>query len=185
MHDRSASQVSGRTRTSVTAMCVRALRIVVLKSAGNFTRDEHYDPGAGKFPARQLLYVRAVPNLLHTAIFERRRARPGSKISGCGEKDRLRNLKASTSDRWISGKACGRNGASPLGSLQVNPAASPISRWGFCLFAHTLQRNLSAGLLRSSQMAARRLCKGFPGPSEIKIPPLFGPQWPGSGRRSH
>jgi hypothetical protein len=38
MHDQSASRISGRTRAAVSAMCVRALRMTVLKSAGNFTR---------------------------------------------------------------------------------------------------------------------------------------------------
>src|SRR5206468_5437202 len=49
MHDQSASQISGRTRAAVSAMCVRALRITVLKSAGNFTRDECRDLNAEKF----------------------------------------------------------------------------------------------------------------------------------------
>jgi hypothetical protein len=48
MHDQSASRISGRTRTAVSAMCVRALRITVLKSAGNFTRGECHDLSAEK-----------------------------------------------------------------------------------------------------------------------------------------
>jgi hypothetical protein len=40
MHDQAASRISGRTRAAVSAMCVRAVRITVLKSAGNFTRGE-------------------------------------------------------------------------------------------------------------------------------------------------
>src|SRR5216684_2989852 len=48
MHDQSASRTSGRTRAAVSAMCVRALRITVLKSAGNFTRDECHDLNAEK-----------------------------------------------------------------------------------------------------------------------------------------
>jgi hypothetical protein len=48
MHDQSASRISGRTRTAVSAMCVRALRITVLKSAGNFTRYEYHDLNAEK-----------------------------------------------------------------------------------------------------------------------------------------
>src|SRR5258707_14524117 len=48
MHDQSASRISGRTRAAVSAMCVRALRITVLKSAGNFTRDECHDLSAEK-----------------------------------------------------------------------------------------------------------------------------------------
>ena len=75
MHDQSASRISGRTLAVVAAMSVRALRIVVLKSAGNFTRDDHYDPDAEKFPARQLLYVDEVRNLLRAGNF-RTPARP-------------------------------------------------------------------------------------------------------------
>src|SRR5256885_11179669 len=48
MHDQSASRISGRTRAAVTAMRVRVLRITVLKSAGNFTRDECHDLSAEK-----------------------------------------------------------------------------------------------------------------------------------------
>jgi hypothetical protein len=48
MHAQSASRISGRTRTAVSAMCVRALRITVLKSAGSFTRDECHDLNAEK-----------------------------------------------------------------------------------------------------------------------------------------
>jgi hypothetical protein len=48
MHDQSASRVSGRTRAAVSAMCVRALRITVLESAGNFTRYERHHLSAEK-----------------------------------------------------------------------------------------------------------------------------------------
>ena len=48
MHDQSASRISGRTRAAVSAMCVRTLRMTVLKSAGNFTRDECHDLNAEK-----------------------------------------------------------------------------------------------------------------------------------------
>jgi hypothetical protein len=48
MHDQSASRTSGRTPAAVSAMYVRALRITVLKSAGNFTRGECYDLSAEK-----------------------------------------------------------------------------------------------------------------------------------------
>jgi hypothetical protein len=87
MHDQSASRISGRTLTAVAAMSVRALRIVVLKSAGNFTRDGQYDPGAEKFPARAFAKygICCAP-----AIFERQRGRPRSKISGCGQSARQR-----------------------------------------------------------------------------------------------
>ena len=43
MHDQSVSRTSGRTRVAIPVMCVRALLIVVLKSAGNFTRGEYQD----------------------------------------------------------------------------------------------------------------------------------------------
>jgi hypothetical protein len=43
-----AAKWLGRTRTAVSAMCVRALRITVLKSAGNFTGDECHDLNAEK-----------------------------------------------------------------------------------------------------------------------------------------
>jgi hypothetical protein len=66
-------------------MCVRALRITVLKSAGNFTRDECHDLNAEKIQrVKCFLFTRSgiccVP-----AIFERRRGRLGSKISGYGQ----------------------------------------------------------------------------------------------------
>jgi hypothetical protein len=48
MHDQSASRISGRTRAALSAMCVPALRIRVLKSAGNFTRGECHDLSAEK-----------------------------------------------------------------------------------------------------------------------------------------
>jgi hypothetical protein len=48
MHDQSVSRVSGWTRAAVSAMCVRALRMTVLKSAGNFTRGECHDLSAEK-----------------------------------------------------------------------------------------------------------------------------------------
>jgi purine nucleoside permease len=75
MHDQSARRISGRTLAAVAAMSVRVLRIVVLKSAGNFTRDEQYDPSAEKFPARHTHCVREVRNLLRAGNF-RTPARP-------------------------------------------------------------------------------------------------------------
>src|SRR5215468_7606986 len=48
MHDQSASRISGRTRAAVSTMSVRALRMAVLKSAGNFTRDEYDNLSAEK-----------------------------------------------------------------------------------------------------------------------------------------
>jgi hypothetical protein len=85
MHDQAASRISGRTRAAVSAMCVRAVRITVLKSAGNFTRDEWHDLNAEKIqPVKCFMFTRCgiccVP-----AIFERRRGRLGSKISTYGQ----------------------------------------------------------------------------------------------------
>jgi hypothetical protein len=83
MHDQAASRISGRTRAAVSAMC--AVRITVLKSAGNFTRDECHDLNAEKIqPVKCFMFTRCgiccVP-----AIFERWRGRLGSKISTYGQ----------------------------------------------------------------------------------------------------
>ena len=48
MHDQSASRISGRTRAAVCEVYVRASRIAVLESAGNFTRGECHDLSAEK-----------------------------------------------------------------------------------------------------------------------------------------
>jgi hypothetical protein len=85
MHDQSASQISGRTRTAVSAMCVRALRITVLKSAGNFTRDECHDLNAEKIQRVKCFLFTRSGICCVLAIFERRRGRLGSKISGYGQ----------------------------------------------------------------------------------------------------
>jgi hypothetical protein len=58
MHDQSASRISGRTRAAVSAMCVRPLRIMILKSAGNFTRDEYTHLNAEKFSESNVLCSR-------------------------------------------------------------------------------------------------------------------------------
>src|SRR5215510_6745268 len=58
MHDQSAIRISGRARAAVSAICVRALRITGLKSAGNFTRDEYHDLSAEKFSASIVLCSR-------------------------------------------------------------------------------------------------------------------------------
>ena len=59
MHDQSASRISGRTRAAVSAMCVRAVRITVLKSAGNLTRDECHDLNAEKIhPVKCFMFTR-------------------------------------------------------------------------------------------------------------------------------
>jgi hypothetical protein len=85
MHDQSASRISGRTRAAVSAMCVRALRITVLKSAGNFTRDECHDLSAEKIQRVKCFMLAGCVICCVRAIFERRRGRLGSKISGCGQ----------------------------------------------------------------------------------------------------
>src|SRR6266404_2240813 len=66
-HDQSASRISGRTRGAVSAMCVRALRITVLKSAGNFTRDEYHDLNAEKIQ-RVKSFMHEVRNLLRAIL---------------------------------------------------------------------------------------------------------------------
>ena len=85
MHDQSASRIGGRTRTAVSAMCVRALRITVLKSAGNFTRDECHDLSAEKIQRVKCFMFTRCGICCVLAIFERRRGGLGSKISGCGQ----------------------------------------------------------------------------------------------------
>src|SRR5437016_3720374 len=85
MHDQSASRISGRTREAVSAMCVRALRITVLKSAGNFTRDECHHLSAEKIRRVKCFVLTRCRICCVLAIFERRRGRLGSKISGCGQ----------------------------------------------------------------------------------------------------
>jgi PPOX class probable F420-dependent enzyme len=65
-------------------MCARALRIMVLKSAGNFTRDECPDLNAEKFSESNVL-CHGYGICCVLAIFERRRGRLGSKISGYGQ----------------------------------------------------------------------------------------------------
>jgi len=85
MHDQSASRISGRTRAAVSATFVRALRITVLKSAGNFTRDECHDLSAEKIQRVKCFMFTRCGICCVPAIFERRRGRLGSKISGCGQ----------------------------------------------------------------------------------------------------
>ena len=85
MHDQSASRISGRTRAAVSAMCVRTLRMTVLKSAGNFTRDECHDLSAEKIQRVKCFMFTSCGIFCVPAIFERRRGGLGSKISGCGQ----------------------------------------------------------------------------------------------------
>src|SRR5258707_8204022 len=77
MHDQSASRISGRTRAAVSAMCVRALRITVLKSAGNFTRDECHDLSAEKIQRVKCFMFTRCGICCVLAIFERRRGPAG------------------------------------------------------------------------------------------------------------
>ena len=84
MHDQSAGRTSGRTRTAVSAMCVRALRIAVLKSAGNFPRDGCNDLNAEKLQ-RVKCFVFTRFGIWACRQFSKcRRGRLGSKISGYG-----------------------------------------------------------------------------------------------------
>lgn len=85
MHDQSASRISGRTQVAVSAMCVRALRITVLKSAGNFTRDECHDLNAEKIQRVKCFMFTRCGICCVLAIFERRHGRLGTKISGYGQ----------------------------------------------------------------------------------------------------
>jgi hypothetical protein len=66
-------------------MCVRALRITVLKSAGNFTQDECHDLNAEKSQRVKCFMLTSCGICRVPAIFERRRGRLGSKVSGCGQ----------------------------------------------------------------------------------------------------
>jgi hypothetical protein len=91
-------------------MCVRAVRIMVLKSAGNFTRDECHDLSAEKNqPVKCFMFTRCgiccVP-----AIFERRRGRPGSKISTHGQLAEVAGYFYTASRHQSEGSAC------PLGA---------------------------------------------------------------------
>ena len=85
MHDQSASRISGRTLAAVSAMCVRAVRITVLKSAGNLTRDECHDLNAEKIQRVKCFMFTSCGICCVPAIFERRRGRLGSKISTYGQ----------------------------------------------------------------------------------------------------
>jgi hypothetical protein len=70
---------------AVSAMCVRALRIAVLKSAGNFTRDECHDLNAEKIQRVKCFMFTRCGICCVLVIFERERSRLGSKISGYGQ----------------------------------------------------------------------------------------------------
>jgi hypothetical protein len=66
-------------------MYVRALRITVLKSVGNFTRDECHNLSADKIQRVKYFMFTRCGICCVLAIFERRRGRLGSKISGRGQ----------------------------------------------------------------------------------------------------
>src|SRR5262249_49347312 len=68
MHDQSASRTSGRTRRAKSAICLRSVRIAVLKSAGKFTRGEWVYLSAEKV-WRVKLFVHAAQNLLRAGNF--------------------------------------------------------------------------------------------------------------------
>jgi hypothetical protein len=85
MRDQPVSRISGRTRAAVFAMFVRALRITVLKSAGNFTCHECHDLNAEKTRRVKYFMLTRCGICCVPAIFERQRGRLGSKISGCGQ----------------------------------------------------------------------------------------------------
>ena len=63
-------------------MCVRALRITVLKSAGNFTRDECRNLNAEKIQRVKCFMLTRCGICCVPVIFEHWRGRLGSKISG-------------------------------------------------------------------------------------------------------
>ena len=85
MHDQSASRISGRTRAAVSAMCVRALRITVLKSAGNFTRGECHELSAEKIRRVKCFLLSRCGICCVPVIFERQPRQQDSKISGYGQ----------------------------------------------------------------------------------------------------
>jgi hypothetical protein len=103
-------------------MCVRALRITVLKSAGNFTRDECHDLSTEKIQRVKCFMFTRCAICCVLAIFERRRGRLGSKISGCGQfggSDSLLRqvLSAPGSRNQSEGSAC------PLGVIERTSSA--------------------------------------------------------------
>src|SRR3984893_524151 len=85
MHDQSVSRITARTRAAVSAMYVRALRITVLKSAGNFPRGECHDLSAEKIQRVKCFMFTRCRICCELAICERRRGGLGPKISGCGQ----------------------------------------------------------------------------------------------------
>jgi hypothetical protein len=106
MHDQSASRISGRTRAAVSAMCVRALRITVLKSAGDFTRDECHDLNAEKIQRVKCFMFTSCGICCVPAIFERRRGQLGPKISDYGQLAEVAvypaNVEGMPATRWVA-----------------------------------------------------------------------------------
>jgi hypothetical protein len=111
MHDQSASRTNGRTLTPVSAMCVHALRMTVLKSAGYFTRGECHDLNAEKIQLVKCFMFRRRANSLRWQFFECRRGRPGSKISDYGRLAEVA-VHVAMSDNPRKQTALGRNGVS-------------------------------------------------------------------------
>ncbi|HEY3796330.1 MAG TPA: hypothetical protein VGM09_31285 [Bradyrhizobium sp.] len=66
-------------------MSVRALRITVLKSAGNFTRDECHDLNAEKIQRVKCFIFTRVEFAACQQFSNASARRPGSKISGYGQ----------------------------------------------------------------------------------------------------
>ena len=223
MHDQSASRTSGRTLAAVAAMSVRALRIMVLKSAGSFTRDEQYDPGAGKFPARHMLYVQEVRTLLRyrqfsnagaagrvlkfQVVVHRRdgphgEARPALNLERLHDEGEFADQRVSTecpasrrSGRPRPASASSREFESFYGAAdgfsarlvgemhralrapsKLTPPRIP-SRGGVFVYSRArCTGSWLVGCLGVAKSAVEKAYQGFPGPSETKIPPLFGPQ---------
>jgi hypothetical protein len=118
MHDQSASRISGRTRAAVSAMCVRALRITVLKSAGNFTCNECPDLNAETIQHVKCFMFTRGGICCVLVIFERQHGRLGSKISGYGQ---LAELAVYLGSRHRSeGSAC------PLGVYEETATSNHI-----------------------------------------------------------
>ena len=156
MHDQSASRISGRTRAAVSAICVRALRITVLKSAGNFTRDECHDLNAEKIQrVKRFMFTRCGICSVRV-IFEHQRRQLGSKISRqratrtdpvLSERDRpkARGCKSS-GDRTRTHKSERADWLRSMSAMPLIAARKPTSRKvrvGPCVDGSRLARRIS------------------------------------------
>ena len=113
MHAPSASQISGRTRTAVSAMCVRTLRMTVLESAGN-SPAANYDLSAEKFQCVKC-FVFASCGICWASNF-RTPARPAGfenvwlwPVDGRGSL--LRQVRSALDRRVLRRSPCGSAGA--------------------------------------------------------------------------